>query len=209
VIRSRVVALVAVLLAAMSYGLLGSGDKAVAIPTDTGWTQGYNNFPSNVNCFQSPPTNLGCTAWVAGAFLTVHDTTGLGVSIAQAINNWNADRLYANTPYFYASSNTNSNVVISWATLNGGCAVTNTVANYVPPDSRNQRTIVSATIQVVSRNPCGYNNVGDITHELGHSIGLGHTAYTSQIMYPSIQGISAPQARDICGFNRIYTQYSC
>lgn len=48
-------------------------------------------------------------------------------------------------------------------------------------------------------------------HELGHNIGLGHSSYSSALMYFVIPGsptFNSPQADDICGVNHLYASSS-
>lgn len=196
--------------------------SAGATTTDNGWTQGYNNgYPAgspSPNCYPS------CWIWVPGINVTYAEATNVPFydsELGYAVNRWNNVRWNSNDIYLILNEYYGTNAAVYGYMQNNNdpnnCAITSTSVNYASPDGgRNQLQIVQAqiaynnqqTFGIGSYHP-GWCDMGvTATHELGHTVGLGHTNNSYELMYPyQFNGSSyTPQSRDACGFNVIYYQ---
>ena len=210
--RTRATALsLGLLLALVGSLLVQDIGPAVGITTDTGWTQqdngGYPVKTSTVSCYPN------CIIWPPGSTLKYYNNILYGLyqaEINNAVSGWDSTRWAFATAYLKTTKSSSGAIVVSIEnTTSGTCADTPVIHNNISPDGgRNQGTIISAQILVQYHNPCT-DTYNMMLHEVGHSFGLGHTTYTSQVMFYNNESFHTPQSRDVCGQNRIYYQVSC
>ncbi|MBV9283842.1 MAG: matrixin family metalloprotease [Acidimicrobiia bacterium] len=199
--------------------LLAGVGAARAVTTDTGWTQEVTSYGNLGNFAPSPNCYPECSIWNLGSTITVYNNMPGHViyqpQINFAMSAWNSARRTGNAPYFVGTTNPAGPKVIVGLeqTTVAECAHTSyTVQPTTPDGGRNQWTLVGAVVLVQNNNnPCAYNTFGMMAHEFGHVTGLGHTNNAGQLMYPyASHTFSTPQARDVCGFNHIYSaSYGC
>lgn len=139
----------------------------------------------------------------------------------RAISEWNNAIVYFASDYSnfaYVSSlrmvatisqamNSGFDVYVSWietSSNTGADEIGSTETVYRPPC-----TIINSTISLAAKDLQGYvltevdmQNVA--LHELGHSLGLGHSSYVGDVMYPrytpkqTVQGVSTLDVYGIC-----------
>lgn len=107
--------------------------------------------------------------------------------------------------------NADYDVYISWAATSNSTEIGYTQTVYEYPG-----TIINSTISLAARDSNGYvlNEVdmqNVVVHELGHSLGLGHSDCSNDIMYPqyspkqTVQGISS---LDVYGVSMVFAWMS-
>lgn len=225
--------------AAMGVLLVGAPlieGTAGAIGSDTGWTANDNagygnggNYSGSPDCYA---TTGYCIAWAPNLAVYAAEAADVPFHPSEetySINRWNNGRVYAQQPLLVQRDDIGSlapiygqmSIYVRWP----DCGRTSFSYTRTSPDGRNQGTITHIDILYRSAGPWvigGFSgnqqcDMGIIkTHEFGHALGLGHTTWgvgsghAPQLMYAAEEnGYFTPQARDLCGYKRIYVQVSC
>lgn len=181
-------------------------------PYDPCGVNGYScnaNVTQPVSCFTSQPLSQipGCTKWNINYvdvdsdpnLVTALNNMGMPNEIDYAISRWaSVGNTDYNAPTLYryeADRNANIRLLIEHAGRYGECGHTQ-YTGWTYPNQRSQTALNSSYIVINLDKPFEIGGLTNqefndqwcdmgvtLTHELGHAVAMGHTIYTTQLMY--------------------------
>ena len=222
---ARLLVTLAVIAAALGT-LTASPTPASAIDQDRGWTHLYNNnWPVESHSPECQP-HLGgqnCSAWSVApgrqypSIPYVVNASVQGLNVAEAVKRMVNDVPCGHCPWFFPGSLDGANGVwfVAKDHREGVCGSTHHYGDpWQPPTNFGccqQGVFWGADVYVDMRpvkDHCNRFNV--LLHETGHVVGLGHTGFNDQMMFPSGNNrISSRNLGDSNGQFCIYQMQQC